>query len=427
MDLETRIDKDQNFIPYCISMYDGREFKSHYLSDFTNSKEMLTVAINNLKQRKYDGYRVYFHNFSYFDGIFLLNIIIENFINVKPMIRDHKLIDIQAKWLVHTSKSNVGKKPGLIDTTISPNKKVKYFSLHFRDSNLLLPSKLSKLAKNFKVENKGMFPYHFANKLDIGLDYEGPVPDLKYFVNTNLPENDYYNLINDYLSYRNEFLIKGKKWNLRTESIKYCELDCKILYEVIRKFSKQIFYHYNVDIIKSCTISSLALRIYKTKLEELLDENKIPKLNTQIYNDLRQGYTGGSVDAFIPYGQNIYYYDVNSLYPFVMKKYPMPVGAPLYFEGNILDNNLHSHLISKVKTQTLLDKQYLNQPLNENNLIKIDYNRPFGFFEVEIEAPIDIKIPILQLRMKTTKGFFRTISPLGKWTGWYFSEDYIML
>lgn len=44
MDLETRIDKDQNFIPYCISMYDGKEFKSYYLSDFTNS---LIYLINN--------------------------------------------------------------------------------------------------------------------------------------------------------------------------------------------------------------------------------------------------------------------------------------------------------------------------------------------------------------------------------------------
>jgi hypothetical protein len=184
MDLETRLDKNNNFVPYCICMYDGKEFNSYYLSDFTDSTAMLTRALNNLKQRKYKDYRVYLHNFSYFDGIFLLNIIITNYDKVEPIMRDHKLIDIKAKWVDHTTKSNVGRKP-------SPNKatwpkKPKYFSIHFRDSYLMLPSKLSTLAKSFNVENKGMFPYKFANNLDINLDYEGQIPELKYFINSEL-------------------------------------------------------------------------------------------------------------------------------------------------------------------------------------------------------------------------------------------------
>lgn len=36
------------------------------------------------------------------------------------------------------------------------------FNLYFRDSYLLLPSSLAKLAKNFKVENKGIFPYEYV-------------------------------------------------------------------------------------------------------------------------------------------------------------------------------------------------------------------------------------------------------------------------
>jgi hypothetical protein len=98
-------------------------------------------------------------------------------------------------------------------------------------------------------------------------------------------------------------------------------------------------------------------------------------------NFIKDSYTGGSVDVFKPTSDNnkAYRYDVNSLYPYVMKSYPMPTGIPIYFEGDIL-----------------------NKYLNNNN-------KPFGIFEVDIETPLDIKIPLLQTRIKTKNGF-RTIS-----------------
>ncbi len=68
-------------------------------------------------------------------------------------------------------------------------------------------------------------------------------------------------------------------------------------------------------------------------------ESNIPLISTQMYNDLKPGYTGGAVDVYRPHGYNLYYYDVNSLYPYVMKEYPMPVGTPKYFKGNILESS----------------------------------------------------------------------------------------
>lgn len=56
----------------------------------------------------------------------------------------------------------------------------------------------------------------------------------------------------------------------------------------------------------------------------------------------------------------------------------MPVGNPIYFEGNILDKEV---------------LKLFN--IGDSNGEKI----PFGFFECEIEAPKNLKHPILQLRL----------------------------
>lgn len=87
---------------------------------------------------------------------------------------------------------------------------------------------------------------------------------------------------------------------------------------------------------------------------------------------------------YIPYGENLYHYDINSLYPSSMYKFDMPIGNIKQFSGNILE------IIGK----------------------------PFGFFHVKITSPKHLDNPILQIRYND-----RTVSPLGSWTGWYFSEE----
>jgi len=98
-----------------------------------------------------------------------------------------------------------------------------------------------------------------------------------------------------------------------------------------------------------------------------------------MYSQIKKGYTGGAVDVYKPYGKEVYRYDVNSLYPYVMKEFAMPVGHGIYFEGDI-------------------------------SLVE---NKPFGIFEVEVAAPENLKVPILQLRFKIKEGL-RTLAPLGK-------------
>jgi DNA polymerase type B, organellar and viral len=54
---------------------------------------MLKDSINFLLKPKYSGYKVYAHNFSYFDGIFLMKFLTEVDGIVKPVIRDGKFIE----------------------------------------------------------------------------------------------------------------------------------------------------------------------------------------------------------------------------------------------------------------------------------------------------------------------------------------------
>nr|YP_010130189.1 hypothetical protein KQ422_mgp109 [Clavaria fumosa]QPZ51091.1 hypothetical protein [Clavaria fumosa] len=361
MDLETRQIKGE-LIPYCVSIYNGKSSNSFYLSDYKNSEEMVKDGIKWLMRKKYNKYKIYLHNFSYFDGIFIIKILASlTTITLNPIIKNGRIINFPFRFYSDSSK--------------------KEYVLYFRDSYLILPSSLRKLSLSFSTESKGIFPYNFINNSNISLLYEGIVPKIDYF--DNIGENEY----NTYCK-----LFKNNNWNLKKESIKYCENDCIVLYNIIKNFNLKIFNLFKINIHKYPTLPSLSLAIYRSNFlfaeDNLHEKYKIPLIKGNIYNNLKEGYTGGSVDIYKPYGEMVFRYDVNSLYPSVMKDNPMPTGFPLYFEGDI----------------SLLEK------------------KPFGIFEVEITSPNKLEIPILQLRFKMDKGF-KTISPLGKWSGWYFSEE----
>ena len=137
LDIETFI-KDGAHVPYAISIFDGENSLSYYLSDFKDSNTMLITAIKSIVCKKFDNFKVYIHNMSGFDGIFLLKILAEIGF-VKPIIHNDKIISI-IFWLND-------------------------YVITFRDSNQLLIGSLRKLANSFGIETqKGIFPYKFVNE-----------------------------------------------------------------------------------------------------------------------------------------------------------------------------------------------------------------------------------------------------------------------
>lgn len=265
--------------------------------------------VKTLVSVKYNGFSVYIHNFSSFDGIFLFkhiaNLKLEGF-NIKILKRDINFLSI----------------------TISKNK----FKLIIYDSLLLLPSSLNKLATSFGIENK---------------------------LNFNVIENDNANL-NDL--------------NFKENLLKYNQHDSFILYHVILSFFKIIKDLFKIDIISCPTLSSVAFKIYKNKFLK----KKIAITWANEYEDFKKAYHGGAVDVYKPQANNIYCYDINSLYPHVMKENKFPIGEHIYFKGE--------------------------KPLNSI----------FGIVKAEITCPNTTYAPILLHKING-----RTVAPTGSWTGWY--------
>jgi hypothetical protein len=212
---------------------------------------------------------------------------------------------------------------------------------------------------------KKILKINSERKLKNFLGYKGPLPE-------------------EYKEYCDQY--PDNNWNLREETIKYCLNDCVALYEIIEKFSKEIFELFRINVIKYPTLSSLAFAIFRTKF---MKTENIPLLTGPIYDFIKLGYIGGAVDVYKPYGKNVYRYDVNSLYPTTMLRNPMPVGNPTYFDGDI----------SKVDP------------------------RAFGFFKVEVNTPQQLKHPILLCRINTGRDGTKTVAPLGNWIGVYSSIE----
>lgn len=138
----------------------------------------------------------------------------------------------------------------------------------FRDSLNLLPGKLSSLAKNL-------------------CPILGPKGSI---------EHDKVELSN----------LASRKKSL----LEYLKQDVLLLGGVMQKAKDRYWKLYSVDIESKITLSSLALSIFRLKYYDSSNwPIHIPNKNEDDF--LRRAYYGGHADTYIPYGEGLYYYDVN--------------------------------------------------------------------------------------------------------------------
>ena len=350
------------FEAYSVAFYDGINSKNYYVTDFLNWDEMMNRFFNDLFTLNLKDTDIYFHNLSGFDVNFLLKPLL-NMKEVKSeiMLREDKFIQIKISY---------GKS-----------------SFNIKDSLLLLPGSLNNLSKSFKIETpKEIFPRKLFEKETFPADFISDiVPDYyKYFNSSEVSLDDYNN-------YCKQFI--GKSWSLKNETLKYVDIDCIALHQILIKFGNIIYDRWGIDIKHTPTLPALCFKIYKARY---MKEENIPIITGIPYRDIKQSYTGGSTDMYIPFGENIWCYDINSLYPTAMKNFKYPVGNYISF------TNLNN--LTRLEIEYILDTKL------------------FGFLECKVDCPWDIRHPVLQIR-REVKGNLRTFSPTGTFTGWFHTEE----
>lgn len=233
------------------------------------------------------------------------------------------------------------------------------------------------------------------------LNYIGHIPDYYYVNNVNKPLNyEEYKILND------QFI--NNEWSTKVETLKYLKSDLLCLYQVINKFSEGIFKLEHINITKIFSISSLTFKIFKANY---LKDFKLPIIGIH-HDNMRNAFYGGHVDVYTPLGNNIKYYDVNSLYPFVMANNDFPIGEPtLFFDKEL--NNYFGIIYCKVTTPKYKDKPVLPFRGDDGTIYYPNGNWKGMYFSEELKKAVNkygYKIEIIYgYNFEKGKGLFTKI------------------
>lgn len=226
----------------------------------------------------------------------------------------------------------------------------------FYDGETYRYFKTAKKFFKFLIENKNELPKdifaHNGGKFDFAFFYSELLANPKIKVNSIIPRGSSvlsisFSIGKKEFCFRDSLALlpfslkaltegfdvdtKKGEWDhsktngLTQELIDYNESDCRGLHEVLTKFWSQ-------DVIKKAgqayTIASQALKVYQTFMDD--DHERCSKT---IDKFCRGAYFGGRTEIFKPVHSGktkLKEYDINSMYPYVMKEMEYPVGKGIF-------------------------------------------------------------------------------------------------
>ena len=260
---------------------------------------------------------IYIHNLK-FDGEFLKWCFLEN--NIEFVRNDKPLKKCQATTVI----SNLNE---FYQMTYR-NKRAKFIKLF--DSYKQLPMKVKDLSKAFGLK-----------------DYKGEID-----YNKHRPIN--------YLA--------------TDEEIDYCVKDCKIVKDALNKFWSLTLFHKN-------TLSSASYEAFLntlTPVENATYFSDWKKYATiELDSEIRKAYRGGFCRVNPLYAgktlNNVYYYDVNSMYPFQMTDKKLPFGLPLHGVGKYEYDAKYPLYIQKIKVNCSVKRNKVPSVLLNNGIVLNQY------------------------------------------------------
>ena len=265
--------------PYLVRIYNDRMNRAYFGPDC--GLQMLRSLRNNT--------RLIAHNATY-DYRFL----IEHLWKIEEIARGTRLISLKARF----GNAN------------------KYINIEIKDSYHLISMPLRAFPKVFNLEyEKEIMPYKLYTQENIE----------KRFLNIQEVVNNFIDMED-----REQFLHNIKRWNLQLGddydiieySSRYCELDCKILYQGYNIFHKWMLECTSIDIDKKLTIASLAHQYFMDQgcYDDVYKLGGIPQLFIQ--GCVVGGRTMTAKNEKISIEERVNDFDAVSLYPSAMARMP---------------------------------------------------------------------------------------------------------
>lgn len=123
----------------------------------------------------------------------------------------------------------------------------------------------------------------------------------------------------------------------------------------------------NMEGMRKSTVSSCALHEYKRLLGYKYDKGfgKWEKAcNLELDQFIRRAYFGGIVQVNDKFHaktikQPVYYYDVNSMYPHIMRHCPLPYGMPEYYKGKYVENKEFTTYVQHISVDFRILDDYI--------------------------------------------------------------------
>lgn len=274
-------------------------------------------------------------------------------------------------------------------------KKIQYNNVHFFDLRLFYS--LGDLKSTYKAFfpkselSKGPFPYDFVNSKN--LNYIGDIPEVKYW--TSKEQRD------TYLEETSDTIFDMKDYTK-----KYCMLDCRLTHRIALAHFEScsgLINERNYSVMGCPTGAGLSLSIFKQCfLGESLYQSPKWLLTAE-----RDSYKGGRTEAFKKYfssenGEKLYYYDINSSYPYSMtKQMPRKYSITLKLDGmlakieKIVPYNLYQVTSEYKGTNKNMIPNLLIRDERGNNvsLLNIDKSWHWGCEIIEaIESEFEVKL-----------------------------------